>query len=197
MSRHQRRGVGWALAAALVLMIWWFLPSGSTTTHAVRTVELLVVERPIAAGAGIRSGDVRLRRVEYSTALRHALSRPADAIGLRAAVDLMPGAPVMDSEVTQAARHRRLVDVAVKVDTDAGVPAGVTSDVQGDLLLTTPGRPPHTAVVLSDVTVLSATHSPTSAVVTLRLPVNLVTAAIQAESVGDLRLVVHSPGDVG
>jgi hypothetical protein len=197
MSRYQRRGLGWGLAAGLILMFWWFLPSGSPSPTAVRTVQLVEVVRPIAAGAGIRAGDVALRRVEYSHGLAHALGRPADVIGRRAAVALAPGSPVMDAEVAAGRSRKGVVDVAVKVDTDAGVPAGVTSDVQGDLLLTVAGRRPHTGVVLSDVTVVSATHSPTSAVVTLRLPADRVIAAIEAESEGDLRLVVRPSGDVG
>jgi hypothetical protein len=185
------------MAALLVVMFWWFLPSGSPSSGAIRTVQLIEVVRPIAAGAGIRPGDVALRHVEYSRGLAHALSDPADAIGQRAAVALVPGSPLMDAEVVAGSSRRGLVDVAVKVDTDAGVPAGVTSDVQGDLLLTVAGRRPHTGVVLSNVTVVSATHSPTSAVVTLRLPANRVIMAIQAESAGDLRLVVRPSGDVG
>ena len=197
MSRHQRRGVMWGIVALSVLMFWWFQPSGSSSPTAIRTVQLVEVVQPIAAGAPIRSRDVALRRVEYSRALAHALSRPADVIGERAAVALTPGSPLMDEEVAAGRSRRGLVDVAIKVDTDAGVPAGGTSDVQADLVLTVAGRRPHTGVVLSGVTVVSSTRSPTSAVVTLRLPANLVIPAIQAESEGDLRLVVRSSGGVG
>ena len=133
-----------------------------------------------------------MRRVEYSRALVHSLTDSAQAVGRVAAVPLVPGSVLMDAEVGVRRAGKGLIDVAVKVDADAGVPSGQLGGVRGDLVLTQPGRPPRTSVVMSGVTVVSATHTPTAAVVTLRLPAGLVIAAIRAESAGDLRLVIHA-----
>ena len=193
MSRYQRRGIGWAVAALLLLLlVWWsWSPSSSHESRSGR-VQVLEVVRPLAAGDRIAAADVATRRVEYSSALAHSLADPAQAVGRIAAVPLVPGSLLMDAEVGVRSSGKGLIDVAVKVDADAGVPSGALGGVHGDLVLTQPGRPPRTSVVMSGVTVVSATHTPTAAVVTLRLPARLVIAAIRAESAGDLRLVIHA-----
>lgn len=192
MSRYQRRGIGWAVAAVLLLLFWWSLSPGSSHESGTVHTQVLEVVRPLAAGDRIVPADVAMRRVEYSRALAHSLTDPTQAVGRIAVVPLAPGSLLMDAELGVRRSSRGMIDVAVKVDADAGVPSGQIAGVQGDLVLTQPGRPPHTAVVMSDVTVVSATHTPTAAVVTLRLPARLVIAAIRAESAGDLRLVIHS-----
>ncbi len=191
MSRYQRRGIGWAVAAVLLLLFWWSWSPGSPDESGAAHVQVLEVVRPLAAGDRIADADVALRRVEYSRALAHSLTDPSQAVGRIAAVGLAPGSLLMDGEAGVRRPSKAMIDVAVKVDADAGVPSGQIAGVRGDLVLTQPGRPPHTAVVMSGVTVVSATHTPTAAVVTLRLPARLVIAAIRAESAGDLRLVIH------
>ncbi len=84
--------------------------------------------------------------------------------------------------------------MAVKVDPDAGVPAGDLAGTRGDVLLTQAGRAPRTSLVLANVLVVAAAHTPTAAIVTLRLPPKLVLAAMRAETAGDLRLVAHAEG---
>ncbi len=192
MSRYQRRGIGWAVAAVLLLLFWWSWSPGSSHESGTAHVQVLEVVRPLAAGDRIAAADVAVRRVEYSRALAYSLTDPSQAVGRISAVPLVPGSLLMDAEVGVRRSSKGMIDVAVKVDADAGVPSGQIAGVQGDLVLTQPGRPPHTAVVMSGVTVVSATHTPTAAVVTLRLPSRLVIAAIRAENAGDLRLVIHS-----
>ena len=191
MSRYQRRGIAWAVAAIVALAFWWGQPSSSPSNVAAST-RVLVVVRPLAAGDRIAAADVALRMVEFSHGLAHSLRDPGRVVGRTAAVALSPGSPLMDAEVAADSEHVALLDVAIKVDPDAGVPAGTTGGIRGDLVLTQAGRPPRTVVVMSNVEIVSASHSATSAVVTLRLPPRLVTAAIAAESAGDLRLVVHT-----
>lgn len=191
MSRYQRRGISWVVAAVLILLMWWWLSPGSSYQSRAARVEVLEVMRPLAVGDRIVAADVAVRRVEYSRALAHSLTDPSQAVGRIAAVPLVPGSLMMDAEVGVRRSRKDMIDVAVKVDADAGVPSGQIAGVRGDLVLTQPGRPPHTAVVMSGVTVVSATHTATAAVVTLRLPARLVIAAIRAESAGDLRLVIH------
>ena len=193
MSRYQRRGIGWAVAAVLLLLFWWVLVARFVASNPARPVcrcsRLCGRWQPVI---GSPQPTWPMRRVEYSRALAHSLTDPAQAVGRIAAVPLVPGSLLMDAEVGVRRSGKGLIDVAVKVDADAGVPSGQLGGVQGDLVLTQPGRPPRTSVVMSGVTVVSATHTPTAAVVTLRLPARLVIAAIRAESAGDLRLVIHA-----
>ncbi len=191
MSRYQRRAIGWVIGAFLVLAVWWLQAGNSASAPRMQPIEVLQVVRPLAAGDVVRATDVGLRRVASSAGLSHSLSDASQAVGKIAAVPLTPGETLMDAELGVPEPAGGMVDVALKLDPDSGVPAGDTSGIRGDLVLTEPGRVPRTIEVMRNVQVVAVARTATTAVVTLRLPRKLVVPAVQAESEGDLRLVAH------
>jgi hypothetical protein len=126
----------------------------------------------------------------------HQLADPSAAIGRRATVALVAGAPVMDAEVVSAAPPPAARELALRLDDVAGLPAGDLADVRGDVYLTPPGRGARTRLVLANVLVLSARRGDAGSVATVVLPPAAVPDAIAAEGAGSLRLVVRGGEDV-
>ena len=193
MSRHRRRSLAFALAGIVLALLGLAQlgSGGEGRTPAGRRVARVVAVRPVAAGARIAASDLGIVRLPAAWASRHQLADPADAIGRRAAVGLVAGAPVMDAEVAFSTTPKDGRELALRLDDVAGVPAGDLADVRGDIYLTTPGRRGRTRLVLADVLVVSARHDDSGSVATLLLPPAAVSAAIGAEGEGSLRLVVR------
>lgn len=196
MSRHRRRSLAFALAGVVLALLGLARLGSGADGHAPtgRRVARVVALRPVAAGARIAASDLGVVRLPAAWASRHQLADPADAIGRRAAVGLVAGAPVMDAEVSSSTAPADGRELALRLDDVAGVPAGDLADVRGDVYLTPPGRGGRTRLVLANVLVLSARRDDSGSVATLLLPPAAVSGAIAAEGEGSLRLVVR--GDV-
>jgi len=195
VSRHRRRSLCLALAGVVLAVLGVSrLGAGSGADGHVpagRRVTRVVALRPVAQGARIAAADLATVRLPAAWASPHQLTDPADAIGRRAAVALVAGAPVMDAEVAPAATPEDARELALRLDAAAGVPPGDLADVRGDVYLTTPGRGSRTRLVLANVLVVSARRDDSGSVATLLLPPAAVPEAIAAEGEGSLRLVVH------
>jgi Flp pilus assembly protein CpaB len=166
---------------------------GQRPSLPVRLVPVVFTVRPITAGHRLSAPDLTLRRVPAANSSPHHLSTLRAAVGRIAAVGLPPGSPVMDAELaTQAATPGR--DVAVRLDDLVGVPAESMAGVRADVYLTRPGRSPVIQRVLSGVLVVAASRTTDGAVATLRLAPRQVSQAIQAEGLGQLRLVALPTG---
>ena len=193
MSRHRRRSIVLALAGTVLALLGLVrIEDGGGHVRTLPQVGRLVTIRAVAAGSRITAADLGLQRVPAAYASAHQLARPAQAVGLRAAVALAAGAPVMDAELL-----RPLVsgarEVAVRLDDAAGMPSGDLTNMRADLFVTPPGRHAHSRLVLAGVVVLSASHADAGSVATLLLSAASVPVAIAAEAEGTLRLVVHLP----
>jgi Flp pilus assembly protein CpaB len=193
VNRHRRRSIALALAGTVLALLGLMrlAGSGGDPATAVPRVGRLVTIRPVPAGSRITAADLGLQRIPAEYASVHQLSRAAQAVGLRAAVALAAGAPVMDAELLVRPRKPGAREVAVRLDDSAGMPAGDLTDVRADVYVTPPGRRPHSRLVLAGVVVLSASHADAGSVATLLLPAAAVPVAIAAEAEGTLRLVVH------
>jgi Flp pilus assembly protein CpaB len=196
VSRGRRRSLVLALAGVVLAVLGFGrLGSGSAAqAPSGRRVVRVVAVRPVAAGARIAAGDLGTVRIPATWASPHQLANPAAAIGRRAAVALVAGAPVMDAEVASATAPPAARELALRLDDLAGMPAGDLADVRGDVYLTPPGRGGRTRLVLANVLVLSARRDDTGSVATVVLPPAAVPDAIAAEGEGSLRLVVRSEG---
>ena len=197
MSRGRRRSLVLALAG-IVLAVLGLGRLGSGTAAqapAGRRVVRVVAVRPVAAGTRIAAADLGTVRIPATWASPHQLADPTAAIGRRAAVALVAGAPVMDAEVTAATPPPAARELALRLDDAAGLPAGDLADVRGDVYLTPPGRGGQTRLVLVNVLVLSARRDDTGSVATVMLPPAAVPGAIAAEGEGSLRLVVRGAGE--
>lgn len=193
MSRHRRRSIVLGLAATVLALLGLLRLAGGTGAQAtkVQRAARLVTIRAVPAGSRITAADLGLQRVPAAYASAHQLSRPAQAIGLRAAVALVAGAPVMDAEVQRRQLAPGAREVAVRLDDAAGMPSGDLEDVRADVYVTPPGRHAHSRLVLAGVIVVSAAHADGGSVATLLLPRAAVPIAIAAEAEGTLRLVVQ------
>ncbi len=195
MSRHRRRSI--ILAATGVVLVLMALArtahGGQTAAVTGTRVARLVTVRLVAAGHTLTAADLGTVRIDAAGASPHQLERAAQAIGRRTAVTLAPGSPVMDAELAAPHSVAGAREVALRLDADAGVPAGDLAGVRADVYLTPPGRTRPSRLVLAGALVLSATHADGVSVATLLLPRRAVPAAIAAESQGSLRLVVHAP----
>jgi len=193
VSRHRRRSLALALAGVVLALLGLSrLGSGADGRPPTgRQVIRVVAVRPVAAGARIVAGDLGTVRQPAAWASPHQLADPADAIGRRAAVALLAGAPVMDAELETSAALADGRELALRLDDAAGVPAGDLADVRGDVYLTPPGRGSRTRLVLANVLVVSARRDDSGSVATLLLPPSAVSGAIAAEGEGSLRLVVR------
>jgi Flp pilus assembly protein CpaB len=199
VSRHRRRSIVLAVAGTVLalLALLRLAGGGDARVVAVARVARLVTVRPVPAGTRITASDLGLERVPAAFASAHQLSRPAEAIGHRAAVALAAGAPVMDAEIELRPSLAGAREVAVRLDDAAGIPFGDLAGVRADVYLTPPGRRSRSRLVLADVVVLAASHSDAGAVATLLLPGAAVPVAIAAEAEGTLRLVVHAAAGGG
>lgn len=192
MSRHRRRSIVLALAGTVLALLGLVrLEGGGGHVRTLPRVGRLVTIRAVAAGSRITAADLGLQRVPEAYASAHQLSRPAQAVGLRAAVALAAGAPVMDAELLLRPLVPGAREVAVRLDDAAGMPSGDLTDVAADLYVTPPGRHGQSRLVLAGVVVLSASHADAGSVATLLLSRAAVPIAIAAEAEGTLRLVVH------
>jgi Flp pilus assembly protein CpaB len=197
VSRGRRRSLVLALAGIVLAALGLGLLGSGTAaqTTAGRRVVRVVAVRPVGAGARIAAADLGTVRIPATWASPHQLADPADAIGRRAAVALVAGAPVMDAEIASPGPLPAARELALRLDDVAGVPAGDLADVRGDVYLTSPGRGGRTRLVLANVLVLSARRDDAGSVATLVLPPAAVPDAIAAEGEGSLRLVVRGGGD--
>jgi hypothetical protein len=196
MSRHRRRSIGFVLAGTvLALLALTRLTGGSAerVSPAGRVARVVAI-RPVLAGSRIAAADLGTVRLPGAYASPHQLSEPSQAIGRRAAVTLVAGAPVMDAELAVTPSLLKAREVAVRLDDTAGIPAGDLTDVRADLYVTPPGRDTRSRLILSGVVVLSAARRDGASVATLLLPVAAVPAAIAAEAEGSVRLVLHAGG---
>ncbi len=193
MSRHRRRSILLALAGTALALLGLVRLGGGDAGHVATPpqVRRLVTIRAVAAGSRITAADLGLQRVPAAYASAHQLSRPGQAVGLRAAVTLAVGAPVMDAELLVRPLVPGAREVAVRLDDAAGMPSGDLTDMRADVYVTPPGRHSRSRLVLAGVVVLSAAHADAGAVATLLLPRAAVPVAIAAEAEGTLRLVVH------
>ena len=96
----------------------------------------------------------------------------------------------MAAELAQTVARSTDRDVAIRLDTAAGIPAGALSGVRADLYATSARR---TSAVLRNVLVVQASAEDGEAVATLRVPERLVPMLVAAEGRASLRLVVRSP----
>jgi hypothetical protein len=192
VSRHRRRSIVLALAGTVLALLGLLrLAGGGGHVARLPQVRRLVTIRAVAAGSRITAADLGLQRVPAAYASVHQLSRPAQAVGLRAAVALAAGAPVMDAELSLRPLVAGEREVAVRLDDAAGMPAGDLTDVRADVYVTPPGRHAQSRLVLAGIVVLSASHADAGSVATLLLAPAAVPVAIAAEAEGTLRLVVH------
>jgi Flp pilus assembly protein CpaB len=195
VSRHRRRSIVFGLAGTVLALLGLVRLAGGSGGHAtsVHRVGRLVTVRPVPAGSRITAADLGVQQIPAAYASVHQLSRPAQALGLRAAVALATGAPVMDAELLARPLVPGARAVAVRLDDAAGIPSGDLTDVRADVYVTPPGRHAHSRLVLVGVVVLSAAHADAGSVATLLLPRAAVPVAIAAEAEGTLRLVVQLP----
>jgi hypothetical protein len=196
MSRHRRRSIGFALAGIVLAFLALTRLAGSSAERVspAGRVARVVAIRPVLAGSRIAAADLGIVRLPGTYASPHQLSAPSQAIGRRAAVTLVAGAPVMDAELAVTPSLRKAREVAVRLDDTAGIPSGDLTDVRADLYVTPPGRDARSRLVLSGVVVLSAARRDGGSVATLLLPAAAVPAAIAAEAEGSVRLVLHAGG---
>ena len=80
-------------------------------------------------------------------------------------------------------------DVALRMDSASGLPAGALAGMRADLYAVTPGAG-DVRLVLANALVVATSAQDGAATATLRVPVRLVRPLIQAESGASLRLVV-------
>ncbi|HEX3329463.1 MAG TPA: SAF domain-containing protein [Gaiellales bacterium] len=193
MSRHRRRSLAFALTGVVLAVLGLSRLGAGANGHAPagRRAIRVVAVRAVAAGARIAAADLGTVRLPAAWASPHQLADPTDAIGRRAAVALVPGAPVMDAEVSASGGMADGRELALRLDDAAGIPAGDLADVRGDVYLTPPGRGSRTRLVLANVLVVSARHDDSGSVATLVVSPAAVSDAIAAEVEGSLRLVVH------
>lgn len=197
MSRHRRRSIGLALVGVVLTLaaLERMTTAGSDRAAGAPRVARLVTVRRVPAGTRLTAADLGLVRLPAPAASPHQLARAAQAIGRRAAVTLVPGAPVMDAELASSSPPADAREVALRLDDAAGIPAGDLAGVHADVYLTPPGQRRPSQLVLAGALVVSATHADGVSVATLVLPAHIVPAAIAAESEGALRLVVRAdPG---
>jgi Flp pilus assembly protein CpaB len=199
VSRGRRRSLVLALAGIVLAVLGLGRLGSGTDAHttAGRRVVRVVAVRSVTAGRRIAAADLGTVRIPARWASPHQLADPSDAIGRRAAVAMVAGAPVMDAEITSAGPPQAARELALRLDDVAGVPAGDLADVRGDVYLTPPGRGGRTRLVLANVLVLSARRDDAGSVATVVLPPAAVPDAIAAEGEGSLRLVVRGGGDAG
>jgi Flp pilus assembly protein CpaB len=195
VSRHRRRSIVFGLIGTVLALLGLVRLADGSGAHAtsVQRVGRLVTVRPVSAGSRITAADLGVQQIPAAYASVHQLSRPAQALGLRAAVTLAAGAPVMDAELLARPVEWGARVVAVRLDDAAGMPSGDLTDVRADVYVTPPGRHARSRLVLAGVVVLSAAHADAGSVATLLLPRAAVPVAIAAEAEGTLRLVVRFP----
>lgn len=193
---RRRRWISLLFVVAGVVAALAGFGSGGGEHGEPAAVQIVVTRTQIAAGAVVRAGDLATVAVPQSIAARGAVIDPASAVGARAAVTLPAGAPLMVAEIAQPAGRPGDRDVAVRLDTAAGIPAGALTGARADLYATTAGHGGRTRAVLRDVLVVSASAGDGDAVATLRVPERVVPVLVAAEGRSSLRLVVRAPEEM-
>ena len=192
MTRHRRRSVALGSGAVLLALIALSgIGGGSSGAVDERVVQVVSIRRAVAAGARVSASDLAVSTLPERFANSHQLSDPMTAVGRRSAVDLMPGAPLIDAELVSDRAPRQSRDVAVRLDDAAGLPGGDLAGTSADLYLVEPGRTPRIHLVIADVTVVASSSADGAMVATLRVDPASVAVEIRAESAGSLRLVAR------
>lgn len=183
-------------------------------------VDVVMTQRPIAAGDRVRPAALAVREVPGRFAPGGAIASPVVAAGLRAAIDIPAGADLTIGMLGDGARGsgppappvrpgERVAEVVA-----AGAPELVAAGSRVDVLVTReprPGEGGETVLALEDVEVLSAAPAPAGAAaggadvdvgaatgvaaalrVTLRQAVYLAAAQAFAR---ELRLLPRAAGD--
>ena len=184
------------MAAGVVAPQLAGIGGGSGAHPEPAAVQIVVTRSPISAGAVVSAGDLATVAVPQSIAVRGAVIDPASAVGARTAVALPAGAPLMVAELAQPVGRPGDRDVAVRLDTAAGIPAGALAGARADLYATMAGRGGRTRAVLRNVLVVSASADDGDAVATLRVPDRVVPVLVAAEGRSSLRLVVRAPEEM-
>jgi SAF domain len=142
----------------------------------------------VVPGHRITTADLALERVSRSALPAGALTDPAAATGRLAAVAVPSGAPLMEPELDQERAAPSDRDVALRLDSASGLPAGELAGTRADLYAVRSGRG-DVRVVLTNVLVVATSAADGTATATLRVPSRLVDRLIQAEQGSSLRLV--------
>lgn len=187
---RRRRWISLCVLGAGLLAALAGVGGGGDTSPAATRVQIVVVRQPIDAGHVLRAADLATAAVPQSMAVSGAVIDPAGAVGRRVAVAVPAGTPLMAAELAQSVAPSNDRDVAIRLDTAAGIPAGTLSGVRADLYATSARR---TSAVLRDVLVVQASAEDGEAVATVRVPARLVPMLVAAEGRSSLRLVVRSP----
>jgi hypothetical protein len=186
----RRRGsrLLWLAAAVLALAAVWGGGGGSQPAPDP-LVQGVVLRRPVAPGHRIAVADLALMRMARSSLPAGQLTDPAAATGRLAAVAMPAGAPLMAPELVQHAAAPSDRDVALRLDSASGLPAGQLAGMRADLYAVAAGRG-GVHLVLADALVVATSATDGTATATLRVPRRLVRPLIEAESGALLRLVV-------
>ncbi|HET7170143.1 MAG TPA: SAF domain-containing protein [Gaiellales bacterium] len=196
MSRHRRRALVYTVVAVMLAVVGLIeIGRGTGPARRIATVAQVVVVRALPAGTTLSTDDVGVVRVPVRYAMRGGIGDPDAAVGRRTAVPLPAGAPLMAAEIEAGDRIAAARDVALRLDDEAGLPAGNLAGARADVLLVRPGPASEPTVVLANVLVVSARSADGAAVATLRLPAPAVSLAVAAEGRGSLRLVVRAPAE--
>ncbi len=185
----RRRGslVLWVAAAVLALAAVWG-GGGGAQPAPDPLVQAVVLRQPVAAGHRITVADLALLRLPRSALPAGQLTDPAAATGRLAAVALPSGSPLMAPELVRQLAAPSDRDVALRLDTASGLPAGPLAGMRADLYALAPGRG-GVRLVLKNVLVVAASAADGTTTATLRVPGRLVAPLIQAEAGSSLRLV--------
>jgi len=196
MSRHRRRGLVYTVVAVMLAVVGLIdIGRSAGPARRIATVAQVVLVRALPAGTMVSTADVGVVRVPVRYAMRGGIGDPEAAVGRRTAVPLPAGAPLMAAEIEAGDRIAAARDVALRLDDEAGLPAGDLAGAHADVLLVRPGPTSEPAVVLANVLVVSARSADGAAVATLRLPAPAVRVVVAAEGRGSLRLVVRAPAE--
>jgi Flp pilus assembly protein CpaB len=152
-------------------------------------VQAVVLRRSVAPGHRIAVADLALVRMSRTALPPGQLTDPVAATGRLAAVAMPAGAPLMAPELVQHRSAPSDRDVALRLDSASGLPAGPLAGMRADLYAVAPGNG-GVHLVLANALVVATSAQDGTATATLRVPDRLVRPLIQAESGASLRLVV-------
>ncbi|HEX3744103.1 MAG TPA: Flp pilus assembly protein CpaB [Bryobacteraceae bacterium] len=206
--------VGSSLAWGMVVsLLFYRMATGSRRAEPEKA--LVVAAEPLAPGASIAAGAIKVRHVPENLFPKGAYSRVEDVIGRPVISTIEADEPVVDSRLAARGSGFGVAPmiptgmraVSVRVNDVAGVAGFVLPGMRVDVLVT--GKPPgaddtYTATVLQNVTVLSAgqTIEADGKSQSMSVPVvTLLVDPIQAESLtlaaneGHIQLVLRNSGD--
>ena len=177
----------WVAAAVLALAAVWGGGGGAQPTPDP-LVQAVVLRQPVAAGHRITVADLALMRLPRSALPAGQLTDPAAATGRLAAVAAVLRLAADGAELVQQLAAPSDRDVALRLDTASGLPAGPLAGMRADLYASGAGSG-DVRLVLKNVLVVAASAADGTATATLRVPGRLVAPLIQAEAGSSLRLV--------